>query len=71
MRDLRNSINTNQMTEKKEYRFSPMKWFRRNLKNIMRIILVIILLNVIFNPGGVSSFISNWLSEFTSNWKID
>lgn len=70
MKDLRKSINVNQ-TEKREYRFSPIKWFKRNLKNILGIISILILINVIFNPGGISSFISNWISEFTSNWKND
>lgn len=71
MIDLRKSMNVNPKTEKREYRFNPIKWFKRNYKNILVIIIIFISLNIIFNPGGISSFLSNWIFEFESNWKIN
>ncbi|CAG7580732.1 MAG: hypothetical protein SLAVMIC_00537 [uncultured marine phage] len=70
MKDLRKSLNVNDNNPKREFNFKPFKWIRRNWKNIIVVAILFFVINLLFNPGGVSSFISGWLSEFNSNWEI-
>ena len=70
MKDLRKSLNVNDNKPTREFNFKPLKWIRRNWRNILTVLILFFLLNLLFNPGGVSKFISGWLSEFNSNWKI-
>ena len=48
--------------------FKKFNWF--SWKMLLKIAIIAIILSLIFNPGGVSYFISNWLCEFSENWKF-
>lgn len=69
MKDLRKSFS---VEDKKgvKVNFDPFKWVNKNKRYFIFILLTFITLNVIFNPSGVSKFISTWLSEFLNNWNV-
>lgn len=68
MKDLRKSFGVSD--KKPKVNFSPLKWLNKNKNYFIISLCLFIILNVIFNPGGVSNFISSWLSEFLNNWKV-
>lgn len=69
MKDLRKSMNVNgSKTTESRITFKPFKWLKRNWKNITFIVIMFISFNLVFNPGGVSRFLSSWIHEFISNW---
>lgn len=71
MQDLRKTLNVNNNNKpNREFSFKPLKWLRRNWKNILTLGVIFLLVNLLFNPGGVSKFISGWLSDFLNNWNI-
>lgn len=37
---------------------------------IIKIIFFLLIILIIFKPGYVSYFISNWLNEFSNNWNF-
>jgi hypothetical protein len=68
MRDLRKSSTEDKKSGRTK--FNPFKWLNRNRSYLMLVLSGFIIFNIIFNPGGVSNFISSWLSDFLNNWKV-
>jgi|AntRauTorckE6833_2_1112554.scaffolds.fasta_scaffold28444_3 hypothetical protein len=68
MKDLRKNVTVSD--SKPTRKFKPLKWLNRNRRFFIFIFVCYIIFNLIFNPGGVSSFISSWVSEFVNNWNV-
>jgi hypothetical protein len=50
-------------------RFRPLRWFKRNLKDIIWLALIILVISLIVNPSGTSKTVSDWFYTIIDNFK--